>query len=388
MVDAKVGSAGHYANCLVELGKFKEANAICNQSLEYALEQRDFGGLVNLYKCLTAISAHNKNYDAAVNYSSLALNYKDSARLFAQDERLAILRTEYDLIAKEQENKFLSEQNELKDLSISRGNTINVLAGSLFLLAVVALTLVYRNQTNLKRQKALLHTQNEQLLSLNEGNKRLIALISHDVRGLIGTAEQALGMAKESDPETRDYLVNQVQDSLRSLYELIESLFNWARNNNGLSGYFPSKNILGEVVSDIVNLYKHSIEHKNITVKTVIDPKLSLVADTDMLNTMLRNLMTNAIKFSDKGSIIEIHGEQASDWILLSVKDHGMGMSKEQIEAIRSENVTVTKGSHDEIGTGLGLSLVLSLIERHGGKVEIDSVIGNGTMFTLFFPNN
>ena len=140
------------------------------------------------------------------------------------------------------------------------------------------------------------------------------------------------------------------------------------------------------MVSDIVNLYKHSLAHKSINVKVVVEPELTLFADIDMLKTMLRNLMTNAIKFSKKGSSIEIHVEQASEWILISVRDYGMGMTQEQINAIRSGDASVTKGSHDEIGTGLGLNLVLSLVQRHNGKMEIDSAPSKGTMFTLFFP--
>jgi signal transduction histidine kinase len=386
MTEAKVGSAGHYANCLVELGRWQEADSICLQVLDYAKEQQDFMGLINLHKVLAATSMYKGEKDNVLEHMTLALDYKDSARQFAQDERMAMLRTEYELIAKEQENKFLAEQNELKDLSISRGNTINILAGTLVVLALITLIFLYRDQRKLKRQQALLHTQNEQLLSLNEGNKRLIALISHDVRGPIGTAEQALGMAKESDPETKDYLVNQVHDSLRSLFELIDSLLNWARTNNGLSGYFPTQNNLPEIASDIVKLYKHSLAHKNINVKVAVEPDLFLFADTDMLKTMLRNLMTNAIKFSKKDSTIELHGEQASEWILISVRDYGLGMTEEQIDAIRSGDASVTKGSHDEIGTGLGMNLVLSLVQRHKGKMEIDSAPGKGTMFTLFFP--
>ena len=285
MIEAKVGSAGHYANCLVELGRWQEADSICLQVLDYAKEQQDFMGLTDLHKVLAATSMYKGEKDNVLEHMALALDYKDSARQFAQDERMAMLRTEYELIAKEQENKFLAEQNELKDLSISRGNTINILAGTLIILALITLVFLYRDQRKLKQQQTLLHTQNEQLLSLNEGNKRLIALISHDVRGPIGTAEQALGMAKESDSETRDYLVNQVHDSLRSLYELIESLLNWARNNNGLSGYFPTQNNLQEVVSDIVKLYKHSLAHKSINAKVAVEPELTLFADIDEDNS-------------------------------------------------------------------------------------------------------
>ena len=250
---------------------------------------------------------------------------------------------------------------------------------------------VVRNITKrVRSEKALVET-NEKLRKLNNQKDKLFSVIAHDLRNSITGSTGIFEFLSDgpdgfSKEELFDYLKH-FEKSLSHSTILLENLLMWARNQfRNVSINLEIKN-LRNIVDTIIDLVELQASEKQIKIHNEVPDHLSINADPDMLMTILRNLLTNAIKFSNSGGKVVISAEETELDVRIWVKDNGVGMNNETLEKIFDKEIHYTsKGTHNEKGSGLGLDLCIDFVEKHYGTITAKSTPGKGSTFVFNLP--
>ncbi len=175
--------------------------------------------------------------------------------------------------------------------------------------------------------------------------------------------------------------------SAKHLYDLLENLLTWARSQTGRIDFNPDNYDLTHIINNCIHLLKTSITNKEIKIINNVEGEIHAYVDANMISSIIRNLLTNAIKFSFKGSKITISVADEGNYYRLSVCDNGIGMTDEVIEKLfRIDLVHSTTGTANETGSGLGLILCKEFILKHNGRIWVESKPGKGSRFYLTLP--
>ena len=233
----------------------------------------------------------------------------------------------------------------------------------------------------------------ENLSILNEHKNRLVSLIAHDLRGPLGMNVSFLrSIVDDYYGYTSEELITSLRlitKSSENCFDLIDELLLWARNQLNGTTYNPALLNLQTIILKIVDNLWELAQRKNIQLKTNFDYCSEVFIDYDMFAIVLRNLITNAIKFSFEEGIIEIETEMFGDEVKVSVRDFGTGMSQELVQKLMYKlNHESTYGTSGEKGTGLGLFMTKDYIEENGGRLGIESTPGEGSTFYFTVPVN
>lgn len=228
----------------------------------------------------------------------------------------------------------------------------------------------------------------EELKQINATKDKFFSIIAHDLRtplnGILNYAEilsnEYNELSKEEIKEFADYIL----EISRTTNNLLNNLLEWARIQNGKINFEPELNNLYNTVEKVLDMLKLVSSNKGVIIFNNINKNLELVFDKNMLNSILLNLVNNAIKFSNKGNKIEILSNEFDNYYKISVKDEGVGMSEEiSSKLFNSNNSFTTLGTAKEKGTGLGLILCKEFVKRHKGNIWVESKIGEGSTFSF-----
>lgn len=240
--------------------------------------------------------------------------------------------------------------------------------------------------------------QNEKKLEeLNRSKDKFFSIIAHDLKSPLSSVRDLSDILyTEYDnltEEDKKEFLEALKNSTNNVYGLLENLLEWSRTQRNLISYNPTTEILDYIVGYIVNIYELQINNKSITIFNLCNLNTQIYTDVNLLYTVLRNVISNAIKFTPTKGTIEIgileETENTSNYLTkdyhtIYIKDSGIGMSKENIDKVfRVDNSFTTLGTMGEKGTGLGLVLVKELIKINKGDIWIESIEGKGT--TIFF---
>jgi len=231
--------------------------------------------------------------------------------------------------------------------------------------------------------------KNKELDALNKERVKLLSVIAHDLRNPIGGALNIGSFLLEenhSREEQKELIVLMTQQNKKA-YELLENLLNWAKNEQGFLGLKQEETNLHEIANNAMEIFAENINAKNLKIINNIPPNLKIKSDKILLETIFRNLLSNAIKFSYESSEIIIGSRENKNSITFFVKDYGMGIKKELLESLFSnEPITSTKGTLEEKGTGIGLKLTKDLVEKNKGKIWVESKLAEGATFYVTLP--
>lgn len=233
--------------------------------------------------------------------------------------------------------------------------------------------------------------QNEELHSLNQTKNRFFTMISHDVKQPLQSIEGLLGLLQ--DEKTEDPSINAlfegIRKSTRNTVSLLNNLLRWALSQTGELTYEPVRLHLTQIIKDVVVQVDQQALAKKITIIQNLDDTIYMHLDVDMMQTVFRNLISNAIKFTEsKGEVVITSSIQENE-IHIAIKDNGIGMKPELASSLFQIGEMVSReGTNGEIGTGLGLILCKDFIEKHKGHIEIASALHEGTTFTIILPRD
>lgn len=232
---------------------------------------------------------------------------------------------------------------------------------------------------------------NEELKKLNDTKDKFFSILAHDLRNPF---HSILGMISFiideyntiSDPERIDML-NMILNASKNNFHLLDNLLDWSRSQLQDFKTAPKRIDFSELISKNVNLLTPQAEDKYISLESQLEPQLFIYADYYMIDLIVRNLINNAIKFTQQKGTIRIYSRIIENNAQFQITDSGIGMSQEQIKEILSgEDYVSTKGTEGEKGTGLGLKLCKEFIEKNKGKISVQSKLGNGTTFYFEVP--
>lgn len=245
----------------------------------------------------------------------------------------------------------------------------------------------------LKHTKDLIESQKKELEQLNTTKDKLFSVIGHDLRNplsnIIGFSELLVKHSHDYSPEKIERFANYIYSTSLQTHTLLESLLEWSRHQRKHTKYDPQIYQLKEQVSAIIDFLNQSAKNKQIELTTKIAKDIRVKADANMLNTILRNLINNAIKFTEPGGEIKISAKVQDQQIEISVADTGVGMTKKEIEGLFNLETSESKlGTAQEKGTGLGLLLCYEFVKQHKGDIWVDSKPGKGSRFTFTIPGH
>jgi PAS domain S-box-containing protein len=232
---------------------------------------------------------------------------------------------------------------------------------------------------------------NEELKSLNASKDKFFSIIAHDLKsplsGLLGFTEILVDEFDELHTDEIKEFIGHSHQSAKNLNALLENLLEWSRIQIGNFAFEPSKVIVESVFDDIISLFNQNARNKKIRIEKNVDTAKDVFADKNMFKTIVRNLVSNAIKFTKENGAVHLSALANEKFVTISVQDTGIGLSQENINKLFRIDVNyTTPGTNQERGTGLGLILCKELIEKNGGKIWVESEIGNGTKFIFTLP--
>jgi len=250
---------------------------------------------------------------------------------------------------------------------------------------------LFQDITDRKQVEAELKIKNEQLKKLIATKDKFFSIIAHDLKspfnGILGFSEILKEEAPDLDKNSIVEYARLIHSSTKHTFELLENLLDWARMQQGRIPFEPKKFLLSSMLDSEFKGLKNNANQKNITLIDNIQENIILLADENMIGTVLRNLISNAIKFTPRNGKVQVEAKIQSDQVVISVSDTGQGMAAETIEKLfKLETSFTTRGTEDEKGTGLGLLLCKEFIEKHGGEIGLDSEKGKGSVFYVKIP--
>lgn len=244
-----------------------------------------------------------------------------------------------------------------------------------------------------KRNSEAIKKFSEELKELNKTKDKFFSIIAHDLRNpfitILGFSDILLSDYNELSDEERKFYIAEMEKSATLSHDLLQNLLQWARAQTERIDYKPQKLQLKSIVKENFQLIENTANGKEIKLIHSITDNLFVYADEDMLNTILRNLLTNAIKFSNKNSSIKVNAESKDKFVQVEIIDSSTGMDQKTIDRLfRLDTTSSNPGTGGETGTGLGLILCKEFVEKHNGKIWVKSEIGKGSTFSFTLPSS
>jgi len=343
------------------------------------------------------ILTHQHQADSALRYWEIYDQLKDSLINKESLKQVTEIQAKYEAEKKEAQIALLKKENNNK--AMQRNGLVVIL----ILIAGYAGFIVYSYYSNKKLtrllslqksriewSKELLDCRNKELKVSNQTKNKLFQIISHDLRSPLasvsGISHLIQILLKQGRYHELDETSQDLNECVTRVLNLTDNLLSWSLNQSGKLPFTPVVIPVNNLLAGILKIYKAGAQQKNILLELSISQNLFVYADRPMLETVVRNLLNNALKFTPEGGLIVLGAEMKEDYTEIYIEDNGVGISDEAISHI-FELDTTSSGTRGEKGNGLGLILCKDFIERNHGKIWVESEEGHGTTFRFTVPN-
>jgi len=247
--------------------------------------------------------------------------------------------------------------------------------------------------TRRKLAEKALEESEASLRDLNAIKDKFFSIIAHDLKNpfitIIGFSEMLAEQVHEKNYDGIWEYATIIQNSSQRAMDLLMNLLEWSRAQTGRMEFNPESFEIVSIINDVTELLNYVSQKKSITISSELPHNITVLADKAMIGTILRNLISNAIKFTNPGGEIVISAEQKEDELMVTVSDNGVGIKKEAIDKLFRIDVNyATMGTQNEKGTGLGLILCKEFILKHSGKIWVESEPGKGSKFCFTIPGD
>lgn len=233
-----------------------------------------------------------------------------------------------------------------------------------------------------------IESQKQELAELNTLKTKLFSIISHDVRTPLYGLRNLFKSVQDYDlpAEEIKLLIPDVVKDLQYTTDLMENLLQWAKSQMKGEQLYPQLIDISELIKDVQQIVRLQAENKQVYLKAKIDKPVFIYADKEMMEVVLRNLISNAIKFTPKDGEISVDIQEVNEEVQVYIKDNGTGMSEESREKLFKDEYFTTKGTSNEAGTGLGLMICKEFLKKNGGEISVESELGKGSTFRFKLP--
>ena len=265
-----------------------------------------------------------------------------------------------------------------------------------FATLLTSIFLINRKSASLEKAKDQLQLQqgelaakNDSLTEMNKAKDRFMSILSHDIKGPLHGLANMIQLRKSQSitQEEVDQYFEHLNKSSSSLISLVDNVMEWIRLNDGKIQTIKQDFDFAKIISSELRLLEAQAQQKGVQIDCKTDEPLWVSADKGMMSALVRNLVSNAIKFTEKGGSVSLVATRREQQLSLSITDTGVGMSKEELATLFVLDREFTNvGTAGEQGTGLGMTLVKEYVEMHQGTIDVKSQLNQGTEFTIIFP--
>lgn len=375
--EGEVNSLNSIAKVYLALNNIKTGERYLSLALQKARGIYSSSLIANTYKTYYELYKLSGRLDSALVYHEKYYTLKDSIVTKEEIIKMGELESLIKIEKAEKEKEII--QKELENQTKQR-NYLIIIAILSVILAIILL-IRYFDKKKIS----------EELKSINIVKDKFFRIIAHDLREPFSATFTALGLLKDqyddlSESEKKEAIA-MIGGLIKKDFDLLENLLLWAKNQRNEIAFKPNILKLKPIIAKIIQLIETNLDRKNISVHNELDEGFEIFADDQMLNTILRNIIFNAVKFTNPNGTIKINGEVSTEYCIIKISDNGVGMDKDTIKDLFAlDKKTVSKGTAGESGSGLGMILVKEFIDRHKGTISIESEPGAGTTVIISFP--
>ncbi|AXG71958.1 sensor histidine kinase RcsC [Kordia sp. SMS9] len=413
--------------CHLHLENYEEAERYLTESLKYIRKLNDivrlvtaYGNLANLnyvqYKDDKAIPLFQKAYKLAITTDDFISKQNTALNMAIVEEnrkdlaKALVYRKEYEkwrdsinnqnkIYATVEAEKKIAVEKEQKQVAIFKAdNKVKTAQRNTYLYSAIILLLMlgvsaYLYREKVKRNK-IINAQKEDLDELNATKDKLFSIVSHDLRSSVNAIKTSnkklLNKLETKKLDEVDGLLQNNSAIVNGAYNLLDNLLNWALLQTKQTHFEITKLRLASIVDHVTYNYKAMLADKELSLENTISKKELVYADQESLKIILRNLIDNAIKFTNSGGKITIYTESDdAEFCHLIVEDTGIGMNEAtRVEVLKDTTLLAKKQHENIIGTGLGMQLCKSMIKKNNGSLSIESELGKGTKMIISLPKN
>lgn len=410
--------------------QFTKAKDAFEESLQYCIDLKipqglyfNYKGLGDLYENFsqpyTAISWYQKALDVATEldqnlyivqlYEKLYLtnkeagetaqalkaleNFKalsDSLAKKESDNALSELESEIELNRQTEINRLLEEKQAIQERQLILTRNLNVAAIAIILIILILLYIVFRSGAERKKVNLVLHNQKKELEELNQTKDKLFAIVAHDLRSPMASLQGILYMINSDSLSLKEIkeLVISLEPTLQKNINTLDDLLAWARKQMSGISINPQNIDAKPVIDDIISKQLFEIGAKQLTVSNHIPNQTIAFVDLNAFKLIIRNLLSNSIKFTPPSGSIEFFSTEENGSIIFSIKDTGIGIPENLKDSIFTAKSKSRNGTNLEIGNGFGLSLCKDFAVRMNGDIYFESKENTGTTFFLELPKS
>lgn len=402
---AVINSLNNLGKVNIELGRTDLAENYLSESLEMLKNEEIADYLRDANKYSARLYEKKGDLTKAYKYLKTYQGLSDSLFNLENSRIINDLKEKYDAEKKEKENELLRSKTALQESELKRQNYIlNLFGIALLFVVVFSAALYYAYNTkkrakekvdslygDLKRINDQLSESEKNLQELNKTKDKLFSIIAHDLKNpflaLNGYSELLYEGFDQYSDEDKKQMIEDIRDVSNSTYQLLENLLDWARLQTGKMGFVKEKLNLSSLIKENLILIQPAIKLKMLQVLSKVEDELEISGDREMINTVIRNMLSNGIKFTHSGGRITISAESKNEFVHLTVEDTGMGIGAEDIKRLLSSSEFLsTKGTEGEKGSGLGLVLCQEFVQKHGGSISVESKVNEGSKFIVTLP--
>jgi len=385
----------------LRIGNIRQALDFAHSALTTGRDIENMWVMREANKALAEIYENTGEIARAFGYYKEYIEISDSLNNSEIQRSSARMDAEYEYLKKE--NEFLIRQKELELSNRYRLNRQILLTILVIIVAVslaVILLITYNSRQKLKkafaelkltnleieRQKEQLQNQANELEKANHAKNRLFSIISHDLRTPIAYAAMAIDMIQDKEPGFVEKTIPMIKSNVDNVHSLVENLLEWAKVQMQGEKIATTKTDIFEIVSIVLKTLDSQIKKKEVEIINEIPHESVVWADKNLAEIVLRNLLSNAMKFSNVGGQIKVFATHRDDSLCICVQDQGMGMSEKDVSQLFQEKLFTRKGTANEKGSGLGLTLCKEIIEKSHGQLWIESEPDKGTRVWFCLP--
>lgn len=355
----------------------QEALGIAEQ-LDYRAEMRDANRkLAELYE-------RKKDFEKAYYFRLKSDALSDSINNLKIVQQLANQRTEFEVGQKQAELDKVTAEKQTREVII-------IAVGALAFVLVILAVVIYQFYQSKSKINRLLESQKSELELLNTTKDKFFSIISHDLRGPVssffGISRMIKFFVKNKNIDQLIEIADDIDESVERLSSLLDNLLSWAMQQQGKVPHNPSIIDLEKIANEHVGIFANMAKSKGIELSSTTPHGSTVFADKNMTDTIIRNLVNNALKFTPTCGTVTISAFADDQFTCISIKDTGLGIPEEKlISLFQLQDKKSTYGTSGEKGLGLGLQLVHEFIELNNGRIEVTSEVNQGTEFKIWLP--
>ncbi|MDZ7821934.1 MAG: HAMP domain-containing sensor histidine kinase [Candidatus Marinimicrobia bacterium] len=372
------------------MGSTRRAIDSLELGMEHARKNDQLRHIMDINGHLSDIYQKLDDFDKAYHFLNEQMKTADSLYSAKVTRNMLQLETLYETEKRKERIHKLEQEKRITELSLAREKQFRYfLIGILALSLIIMVLFVFLYRSKNRTHQALAKSK-EIADEANAAKDKFFSIIAHDLRspfnGILGMTGILKDRYDDLDKKEKQKMIAALHDSLHKCYELLNNLLEWSRSQSGKIDFSPENLRFDSALQDVLGLLSNSAAQKNMKIINVAGSP-TVYADRNMLDAILRNLISNAVKYSYPGGNIRISSEKKKDKIIISVSDSGTGIpASRKNRLFHITNTYRINGTSGESGNGLGLIICKEFVEKHGGSIGVESEPGKGSTFYFSLP--